>query len=54
MNGRVWAHEQAIKIAKEGGAEVAFTAGDPGLVGRHRKLFWKLIGAGVDIFFSNR
>lgn len=47
-------HEQAIMIAKESGAEVALTAGDAGMVSRHRQLFWKLIGAGVDIFFSNR
>ncbi|EIE21629.1 Ribokinase-like protein, partial [Coccomyxa subellipsoidea C-169] len=45
----------AVRLARESGALVAMTTGDPGLVARHRGEFWRLLSGGdVDVLFANR
>ena len=45
---------RAICAARRGGAGVALTAGDPGLVARHRGHFWRVLRDGADVLFANR
>lgn len=44
----------AIAAARQGGAAVALTAGDAGLVQRHREDLWAALEAGADLLFCNR
>ena len=44
----------AIAAARRGGAAVALTAGDAGLVQRHREDLWAALEAGADLLFCNR
>ena len=44
----------AIAAARRGGAAVALTAGDAGLVHRHREDLWAALEAGADLLFCNR
>ena len=44
----------AIATARRGGAAVALTAGDAGLVQRHREELWAALEAGADLLFCNR
>lgn len=44
---------QLIRLAKQAGTLVALTAGDAGVVARHRHSVWEAIAAGVDILFTN-
>jgi len=44
----------AVATARAGGALVAFTAGDAGVVRRHRAALWRALGAGwADVLFAN-
>lgn len=44
----------AVASARAGGALVAFTAGDAGVVRRHRAPIWRALQAGwADVFFAN-
>ena len=44
----------AVAAARAGGALVAFTAGDAGVVRRHRTALWRALDAGwADVFFAN-
>ena len=45
---------EAIAAARRGGAAVALTAGDAGLVQRHRADLWAALEAGADLLFCNR
>lgn len=44
----------AARTAAENNAMVALTAGDAGVVQRHRQEIWTMINAGVDMLFCNR
>jgi len=44
---------EAIQLAKEAGAKVAFTVSDPFLIEHHRDEFWALIEGPVDLLFCN-
>ncbi|GMH36168.1 hypothetical protein BSKO_04036 [Bryopsis sp. KO-2023] len=46
--------KQAVAMAKESGTVVVLTAGDAGLVGRHREAFKEIINLGTDILFTNQ
>ena len=55
MPGAVEAIGSAVRLARDSGALVALTTGDPGLVARHRSEFWRLLKDGcVDVLFANR
>lgn len=55
MPGAKEAIGSAVRLARESGALVALTTGDPGLVARHRSEFWRLLKNGdVDVLFANR
>eukprot|EP00803_Ostreobium_quekettii_P011632 evm.model.scf_2875.1 EVM.evm.TU.scf_2875.1 scf_2875:3124-7815(-) len=51
-DGLEFAH-RALRIARAGGALVGLTAGDPGLVARHREEMAGLMAAGLDMLFTN-
>ncbi|KAG2442505.1 hypothetical protein HXX76_002591 [Chlamydomonas incerta] len=60
MEGYLWEMEGAeaymaevIRIAHAAGAQVAMTAGDPGVVARHREEMLRTIARGVDMVFTN-
>lgn len=61
MEGYLWEMEGAeaymaevIRIAHAAGAQVAMTAGDPGVVARHREEMLRTIARGVDMVFTVR
>ena len=54
MPGAAASVAAAIAAARSGGAGIALTAGDPGLVARHREDLWGALREGVDVFFANR
>lgn len=55
MPGAQEAIGSAVRLARDSGAVVALTTGDPGLVARHRSEFWRLLKDGsVDVLFANR
>jgi len=54
MPGGPAAVARAVGAARRGGAAVALTAGDPGLVARHRAEFWAALAGGVDVLLANR
>lgn len=54
MPGAAGTIAAAIAAARVGGAGIALTAGDPGLVARHRGDLWAALRGGADVLFANR
>ena len=45
---------RAMQLARAAGCKIALTAGDVGLVARHRAELWDALSSGVDFLFTNR
>ncbi|KAG2482456.1 hypothetical protein HYH03_018625 [Edaphochlamys debaryana] len=44
---------EVLRTARAAGAQVAMTAGDPGVVSRHRAAMLRVVRAGIDMLFTN-